>query len=532
MKRADLAAIYLISFTVILAVGLLEKSAGYMDAQYYAATGRELLRGHGFTQYFLWNYLDDPAGIPHPSNTYWMPLASILSAFNIILPNAGRPTNVWIINILISALTPVFSASAAFGFTKRRSDGWMAAGLAVFSGFYLLYYALPETFTAEMILGFLIISLLNVLFHPPDNSFRQVLLWGVVGLLTGLLHMARAEGLLWFGISLGFLVVTGLKRERPARLLLSVGGLILGYLIIAGAWYGRNLVIWNQLFPPGANLTLWITHYDQTFSFPASRISFGKWFESGLIAIMGVRLEALWMNLKSAIAVQGGILLTPFIIAGLWIQRRDIRIVLAGIYYILVFFIMTFVFPFAGSRGGFIHSAAGVQILFWAVVPIGLDRFLRWGEEKRGWNQENARRVFQIGILSIMAVLTGIILFQRVLQKTDGVPAWTAEERKYQEIMDALVIKGMAPRNEPVMIKNPPGWNLVTGLPAIVIPNGDPQTVLSAAERYGASILILDRDHPKFLDDFYRGAVGPLEFQELFTIRDAKIYLIKRAGGS
>ena len=44
-----------------------------MDAEYYYAGGIRLAEGDGFTENFLWNYLDNPVGLPHPAFTYWMP---------------------------------------------------------------------------------------------------------------------------------------------------------------------------------------------------------------------------------------------------------------------------------------------------------------------------------------------------------------------------------------------------------------------------------------------------------------------------
>jgi hypothetical protein len=59
------------------------QSPGYMDADYYFATGQELSRGHGFIEPFLWNYLDDPAGLPHPSHLYWLPLTFLWSLLHL-----------------------------------------------------------------------------------------------------------------------------------------------------------------------------------------------------------------------------------------------------------------------------------------------------------------------------------------------------------------------------------------------------------------------------------------------------------------
>ena len=142
MTRKDYAVLFLLSLIFITAAGYLQKSAGYMDAEYYAVTGRGLLSGKGFTQDFLWNYLDDPSGIPHPSNTYWMPLASIFSAICVPYKQGDQDASLWVLFIIISSFVPLLTARAAFSFSSRRTDGWMAGLLALFSGFYLLYYAL------------------------------------------------------------------------------------------------------------------------------------------------------------------------------------------------------------------------------------------------------------------------------------------------------------------------------------------------------------------------------------------------------
>ena len=418
MSRRDYTYIFLLSVLVITAAGYIQKSAGYMDAQYYAVTGREIFSGNGFTQNFLWNYLDSPSGIPHPSNTYWMPMASILSTISVQIQGEDQYATLWLIMILLSSLVPVLTARTAFTFTNRRSDGWTAGMVALFSGFYLLYYAIPETFSVEMILGFILISCLTQLLSAKEYNWIWLLTWGLAGIITGLLHMTRAEGLIWFLIAFGCLIFASIRIRNAGILFPALLLLLTGYFLVSAAWYGRNFGIWGQVFPLGTNKTLWLTNYNQTFLFPVSVLTFQSWIQAGINPILNARLDAFWANIKSAIAVQGGILLVPFMISGWWLKRRDSRLIIAGLYYLAIMIIMTLVFPFAGSRGGFIHSAAGVQIFLWALVPVGLDKFIQWGGQKRGWQMEQARRVFQIGIIAIMVLLSGIIFYQRVVATT------------------------------------------------------------------------------------------------------------------
>lgn len=524
MKIRDFLFIYLIALVVITTAGLLQRSAGYMDAEYYASIGSGIRKGDGFNQNFLWNYLDDPTGIPHPSNTYWMPLASILSTISVTFSLLGHRTTLWVLNILFSSLIPVLTAWITFGFTKRRGDAWFTGLLAIISGFYLLYYAIPETFAASMVFGSLLIILLTANGDGDTLKINPSIRWGLIGIIAGLLHMTRAEGFLWIAIAAGYLIFLTIKNREYKKGFTSAGFLIIGYLVISGAWYLRNIYHWQQLFPPGSSRTLWLINYDQTFAFPSNQLTFQNWLNQGFPTIVASRREALWMNLKSMLAVQGGILLLPFIIAGWWIKKKDPRMVIAVLFYGLIFILMTMVFPFAGSRGGFIHSAAGVQPFFWAMVPIGLDRFLGWGERKRGWSLDEARRVFQIGLVLIMVLLTGFIFYQRVLEKQNGISAWQVEENHYNKVYEELVANKTLKPDSVVMVKNPPGWFFVTGLPAVVIPDGDESTVRNISQRFNANILILEKDHVNGLNSLFTISSSKTGMVKIMDIGTTQIY--------
>ena len=77
--------LFLLGLTVSLGTASLQEMPGYLDSDYYFAGGLQLADGEGFTEPFLWNYLDDPEGLPHPSHTYWYPLSSMLAAASMDL---------------------------------------------------------------------------------------------------------------------------------------------------------------------------------------------------------------------------------------------------------------------------------------------------------------------------------------------------------------------------------------------------------------------------------------------------------------
>ncbi|HRN50538.1 MAG TPA: hypothetical protein PK551_04390 [Anaerolineales bacterium] len=89
MTRKDYLSLFLAGLVVLLLVASLQHSPGYMDAEYYLLTGQQLAAGRGFSEPVVWNYLDTPAGLPHPSHTYWMPLPSLVIAASTTVFGAG-----------------------------------------------------------------------------------------------------------------------------------------------------------------------------------------------------------------------------------------------------------------------------------------------------------------------------------------------------------------------------------------------------------------------------------------------------------
>jgi hypothetical protein len=204
---------------------------------------------------------------------------------------------------------------------------------------------------------------------------------------------------------------------------------------------------------------------------------------------MGQRIEALKWNLQTAWAVQGLIFLLPFILLGAWSNRKDLRIKIGVIAWLLTFVMMTFVFPFAGSRGGFFHSGAALMPLWWALAPIGLERAVQWIEKKRNWRKGEAFRVFLIGSIFICIIMSLMVFYERVL----STPGWGFETRRYQRIEELLTQEG-SPPSEAVLVGNPPGYFNATGRPAIAIPNEPLNTVLEVAGKFGTKYLILELD--------------------------------------
>jgi hypothetical protein len=289
-----------------------------------------------------------------------------------------------------------------------------------------------------------------------------------------------------------------------------------------GPWFIRNSIVFGTLLSPGGSRALWVQTYNQTFAYPADQLTMQNWLRSGWPSILEARRMALGWNLQTAWAVQGGIFLLPLILAGGWHHRKDSRILIGFTAWILTFFMMTLVFPFAGARGGLLHSGAAIQPLWWALAPVGLEMFVQWGGKVRGWQVDRARVVFLVGMVAIAAILSAAIFLGRVTSQ----PAWGAETAKYAHI-ESFLQEQNASTDDIVMVGNPPGYYIASGRSAIAVPDGDLSTVFEVARRYKARYLVLEKDGmPTGLEYVYQNAVALSSIRYLGEVEGDRIFEI------
>lgn len=510
MSRRAYLTLFLLGLAVQIAVSRLQSIPGYLDADYYFMGGRQLAEGRGFTEPFIWNYLDDPAGIPHPSHSYWLPLASIVAAGGMALMGqttfaAGR-----LGFILLAALVPPLTAALAFTFSKRSTLGWVSGLLAVFPVFHTPFLPVPDNYGIFMVCG----GLYFLLAKRPRP-------WFWLGLVAGLMSLARSDGLLWIGLT--FLLLFWRWRDERQPLGRAAGGAALalaGFLLVMGPWYLRNLSLFGSLMGPSGARALWLTTYDETFIYPASRLSMASWLASGWDAILKVRLWALKTNIQSLIAAQGHLILFPFILAGMWKERADRRVQLGFTGWMLLFVVMTLVFPFAGVRGSFFHAGAALQPLFWSLAPIGLDSAVDWARS-RGRFTAQAHTIFRIAMVQIVVLLSGWVVWARVIQ-----PGWQEGELKYPAVERFLVEQGIGP-GAPVIVLNAPGYTMLTDRPALAQPYGDPETIRAVSARYDVHYFIYEaRGRLKSLRDLYDDPAAYPGFEYLGEVDEARIFRI------
>ena len=481
----------------LAAVGLLTagtmavfvRAPGYMDAEYYYASAIGLAEGRGFQEPFVWNYLDDPAALPHPSHLYWMPLASTLAAAGLSALGGGF-RSAQIPFVVLTAGLPVLTAWIALRLQATTRQAMLSGLLGAFAGFFLPFLVTTDAFALYAWIG-----TLAIVCGAAGYRGHGRVAWLAAGMLVGAGHLARADGVVLL------LPLAGLAAAAPRRRLQSVALLASGYLLVMAPWMARNLAATGSLLSPGGVRSLWLSSYDELFTYPAQALDFARWAAQGLGKILAARAGALVTNLETLVVVVGGVILWPFMLVGGWRRRTDPLVVASGFYLLLLVGVMTLAFPFSGARGGLFHSSAAVLPILWALAPIGLERALGSISARRGWSPERAWRLFAPAFAAGTIAITGWVGWDRAAEGWPDAPRWEVSADYHRALSDALRHLDSSPGA--VAVNDPPGFYLASGLPCVVVPFGDPSTLRAVADRFGVEWVILDANHPAPLAGLY-----------------------------
>jgi len=386
---------------------------------------------------------------------------------------------------------------------------WGAALLVVFSGFFLPYWTLPETFAPFALCGSLVLMLgaaadgAESLPGFSGTTFqRKILRWVAVGLLAGCGHLTRADGVLLLLVVLGWLMhVASLKcgEQMPLRSLLVRGGLVLlGYMFAMGPWFLRNWTLIGRPLGAGGTKTLWLTHYDELFGYGAD-ISLQSYLAWGWGNILRSKLWALGVNLQRFLAENCLVFLFPFTLVGFYRWRRQPRFMLTGLYTLTIFAVHSLVFTFAGPRGSFFHASAAT-LPFTAVAGVeGIYAVGGWAARRRRWPLRQAQRVFGGATVVAAVLLSGYATVSKVIE-------WQSVGSAYIALGDWLDERG--DQDAIVMIANPPALWYHTRHSAVAVPNGDVDTLLHVIRRYEVSYVALDRSCPADLMSICTGSAS------------------------
>ncbi len=506
----------LIGALVLSIPAIFQISPGYMDAEYYAGIGRRLAAGKGLTEPFLWNYLGKDLSLPRPAFGYWQPLTSLVAAIAYSLAGSTSFRAAQAIFFLLSIWIPPLTAALAYQLSGDKRVGIFSGFTAVFSGFYAPFLTTTDSFSIYMLGGCLIL----LLVRARPTTWQSL----GIGIIAGLMHLTRAEGFLWAAAVLA----VGIFFENPK--FLRALWVLVGYSLVILPWLIRNTIVFGGISGDGGSQMLWLTTYNELFSYPAELVNPQNWVDQGLRSILLSQLSAVWTNLKTFWIVQGQIILAPLMMIGFWKSRTE-RKVLTGVFvWVGMFLIMSLVFPHAGSRGGYFHAGAGVQPLFWALAGIGMKQVIDWAAEHRGWRRGKNWKIIGSGWIVILLGMTVYLVNQRVIGQDWKRPVWNASYRVQRDLAGVLESMNYTPESL-VMINNPPGLYYAAGVPAIVIPNGGVETLERAAGDFQVEVVILEQNHPAGLEELYQQPRSTRTLDYICSRSGARFFSVTPQGG-
>ncbi len=308
------------------------------------------------------------------------------------------------------------------------------------------------------------------------------------------------------------------------------------YLLVMLPWFARNLVVAGAILPGGGTKTIWLTTYNDFFSYQKD-LSPQSYLAWGAGHILLSKLQALGQN-AFAIAAILEFAPLPFAALGLWKLRRSRLSLPFLLYLVLLYLGLSLVFTFPSLRGTLLHSFIPLLPFLSLATIAGIDSVIAWvarrrpnpAAEKRAAER---RRVYLAGLILLSGILSAFIigfnartwdttyhLYQQAgqiaLQSYLAASA-SGQTNRQSVTQDALPI---------VMVADPPDYYMATGQHAIAIPDQETAVILRAADRYGATFLLLEALHSPAQDALWAHHEHPPRLSLIWSTASAQLYRI------
>lgn len=477
-------ALVALAGALLIMRGLVQEPS-FTDAYYHFNAAQRLVTGHGLTDAYLWVYIGAPESLPAPSHLYWMPLTSLIATSGMWLLNAPgdyAAAQFPFVLMLAGAAYVSFWLGERLGQTRRHA--WLAGLMTLLGGFFMRFWGSTDVFAPYALIGSLCLVLVGLAVENRHGR-RTYLLYALVGGLAGLGHLTRADGVLllfvcWAAVLWPF-YRSAQQREAELPLtqrLLAVLVITAAYTVVMLPWFLRNLEVVGTPLPVGGAQAIWLTEYNDMFSYPADAAP-ETLFENGPGLFLQSRWEAITNNLGTLVAVEGAVVLALPMLVGLWRRRASPFLRGFWIYALGLHLAMTLIFPYPGLRGGLFHSAAALVPWWMALGVAGLDDMVGWvARRRRHWKPRVAKRIFSVAALFFVAVLSIAVTLTR----------GTGSEMilMYDELAAVL------PPDARVMSSDPAELYYHTGLGGVVLPNEAPPVIQQIARRYDIDYLVLE----------------------------------------
>lgn len=485
-----------------MAIGSQLRLPDSTDGLVYHHAAERLVSGEGLRFPYIWQYLSEPDSLEPVAFGYWMPLATFLGAASLWIFGGGLVAAMLPSILGVAALTALGYA-LAFRVTRDRSTSLLAAAVIPLYPWVLRWGLSSQAALASAVFG---ASSLLVVTAPGRRGFARVALAGV---LAGLATLSRGDGVLVLGsafVGLGAMAATDAtgRRIRSGLVGLTRGApaLLLGFLLVMGPWYLRNLAEFGSASPPGASKALFIETAEDLYSIakPLSLESYLDRVSERPASVLAHKLVATSKLVSNVITDFA--LLIPLCVLGVlsaWRAGSSAPLIMGFGY-------MGVLIAFYGLVGTEIGEASTrksslLTLPFWV------------GAAALGAQAIGDRRQ-RLAVLAVGLCLFGVLGARSVLKQ------------RLRRSVDYTWIAEALPGERPVLMSRDPWrvWELLRW-PSLQTPNDDLETILEVAERFGATYLYIDRrDRRPGLRAIYDDSEADPRFELLAVHGPEKLY--------
>ena len=384
--------------------------------------------------------------------------------------------------VVSAAATGLVAFRLALLLNGKNRHAWLAGLLTLAGGYYAPRWGAIDTFAPYALFASIALLLTGVIWRVRRMRW---MIGALIGVFAALGHLTRPDGL--------FLIVTAVAavliplrqiqdtRERFSRQrLLLVAVMLLTYGMTMLPWFARNLHENGSILPVGGLRTIWLAEYNDLFRYQFSPNP-DHLFGGGLQMFLGTRLRAALHGAATLVAVEGLIVLAPFMLIALWLRRRNELLRGFLIFALGIHLAMCLVFPVPGYRGGLFHAVVAL-LPFWTVLgALGLDDAVGWiGERRRSWQRPYSKPLFSLTAFVFAIAISVVIGFRARSPAQNDMPPL------YAALQNAL------PDDARVMINDPAKLYYYLGMGGVTLPNEPVAMVLDIARQYQVGFLLLE----------------------------------------
>jgi 4-amino-4-deoxy-L-arabinose transferase-like glycosyltransferase len=470
---ASIAAVplglYLLALAIRAALAALTPDPAYPDSAYYVDIARHLAAGKGFTENFLWTFIDVggriPANphLPVPSNAHWAPLASMVQAPFIWLLGPTQLASL-LPFVLVGAL------AAPLGWAIARDAGssplvQVGSGiLGAVPGLTTVFMAQPDNFALTMVLGGTALWLTSRGLRGHARSFVAA------GFLIGLATLARTDGALLAAAPAAAFAWDRWRAWRgqaaPVIPFVAALGCAVVFLVVVGPWWVRQLAVFGSVSPSSGYGILWLRSFAELDSVTAPR-TLAAFLAQPPDALIGSRVMG-------------------FAAIGWWIRRRSVE---TGPWLVAVVVLLLFsglLFAIHVPNGMFLHASVSLAPVTYWLAMEGMVAVAGWvAARRRTWDPRRLARLLVVSVLALVVAGSGLA----AATVRAGWESTLAERAQLTEAIDRLAAPG-----DLLMSIDSATFEYLTGHGGIVIPNDPLPVIERAARAYRVRWLILERN--------------------------------------